>query len=116
MTLVSTAVMPALTTLPPAGIFNDHMLVRIRIAELLKQHEMTPYALSAASGGRISMSTAYRLKKRNGRLESFEAELLEALCEIFQPATLDEILERDRSGGKSSEKAKRESKRARKPA
>ena len=89
------AAIPPLTVLPPWGILRHLMLVRLRIPELLKQHDMTPYALSKASGGRISMSTAYRLQEREGRLQSYEADLLEALCDVFQPKSLDEILERD---------------------
>lgn len=70
------------------------MLMRIRINELLASRGMTPYALAKASRGRISMSTAYRLKESEGRLETYAAEMLEAMCEIFEVGPGD-LLERD---------------------
>jgi hypothetical protein len=71
------------------------MLMRLRIPELLRDHKLTPYALAKRSDGRISMSTAYRLKEAEGRLETYSAELLEALCDVFGIKSLDELLERD---------------------
>jgi DNA-binding Xre family transcriptional regulator len=71
------------------------MLMRIRITELLKAQAMTPYALAKASAGRISMSTAYRLVKLDGRVQTFDAEMLEALCDVFSVRSMDELLERD---------------------
>jgi hypothetical protein len=56
---------------------------------------MTPYALAKASDGRISMSTAYRLKESAGRLETYAAEMLEALADVFEVKSMDELLERD---------------------
>jgi DNA-binding Xre family transcriptional regulator len=70
------------------------MLMRLRIPELLAARGMTPYALAKASGGRISMSTAYRLKDSRGRLETYAAEMLEALCDVFD-VTPGELLERE---------------------
>jgi DNA-binding Xre family transcriptional regulator len=45
------------------------------------------------------MSTAYRLLKRKGRVRNFEADMLEALCDIFgvEPG---ELLERKKKGRK----------------
>jgi DNA-binding Xre family transcriptional regulator len=70
------------------------MLMRLRIPELLAEHGLTPYALSRRSGGRISMSTAYRLRENGGRLETYGADLLEALCDVFNVGP-GELLERD---------------------
>ena len=42
--------------------------VRLRIPELLEEHGLTPYRLSKRSGGRISLSTAYRLVRLKGRV------------------------------------------------
>jgi hypothetical protein len=42
---------------------------------------MTAYAMHKASGGRISLSMAYRLAK--GTFGMISAEVLEALCDIF---------------------------------
>jgi len=70
------------------------MLMRLRIPELLAEHGLTPYALSRRSDGRISMSTAYRLRENEGQLETFSGELLEALCDVFNVEP-GELLERD---------------------
>jgi hypothetical protein len=47
-------------------------------------------ALAKASGGRISMSATYRIVKLKGKLSTFDAALLDALCEVLGvgPATL----------------------------
>ncbi len=47
-------------------------VLRLRLPELLEEREMTPYALAKASRGRISMSTAYRLARLKGRVETFD--------------------------------------------
>ena len=70
------------------------MDVRLRLPELLKQHGLTAYAVSRRSGGRISMSTAYRLVRLDGRVQSFDADMLEALCDVLN-VTPGELLERD---------------------
>jgi hypothetical protein len=57
--------------------------VRLRIPELLEEHGLTPYHLSKQSGGRISLSTAYRLTRLKGRVKTFDADLLEVLCEVL---------------------------------
>lgn len=71
------------------------MEVRLRFPELLEEHDLTPYSLSKRSGGRISLSTAYRLARIRGHLKLFQADLLEVLCEVLgvEPG---ELLERDR--------------------
>lgn len=57
--------------------------VRLRIPELLEEHGLTPYHLSKQSGGRISLSTAYRLVRLQGRVRRFEADMLEVLCDVL---------------------------------
>lgn len=71
------------------------MLMRLRVPELLKERAITPYELSKRSKGRISMSTAYRLQRNEGHAHTFDAELLEALCDALgvEPG---ELFERDR--------------------
>lgn len=54
---------------------------------------MTPYALAKASDGRISMSTAYRLARLKGRVETFDRDVLEALCDVLDVEP-GELLER----------------------
>jgi len=75
------------------------MWMRVRIPELLEERQLTPYELSKRSGGRISMSTAYRLKRNRGRSHTFDSDLLESLCEILvvEPG---ELLERDKKRGR----------------
>lgn len=57
--------------------------MRLRLPELLDQRGMTGYALSMASGGRISLSAAYRLMRLRGKLKMFDAEILEDLCDVL---------------------------------
>ncbi len=45
---------------------------------------MTAYRLAKALQGRFAASTAYRLVERRGVLSNYDAELLEALCEVFE--------------------------------
>jgi DNA-binding Xre family transcriptional regulator len=58
---------------------------------------LTAYAVAKASGGRIKMTTIYRLTGNGGRVANFDGELLEALCDVFgvQPG---ELLEREGHG------------------
>jgi DNA-binding Xre family transcriptional regulator len=70
------------------------MLMRIKLPELLG--DMSPYALAKKSEGRISMSTAYRLVRLEGRVKTFDADLLEALCDVLNVGP-GELLERDDS-------------------
>ena len=58
--------------------------MRLRIPELLERRGLTPYALASQSEGRISMSTAYRINRQRGRLKCFDADLVEALCDILK--------------------------------
>jgi DNA-binding Xre family transcriptional regulator len=72
------------------------MEMRLRLPELLKARKppMTPYALAKASGGRISLSTIYRLTRQRGQVATFDAELLEALCDVLD-CEPGELLERE---------------------
>lgn len=72
------------------------MLMRIRIPELLdaQRPAWSAYRLSVESKGRISMSTAYRLNRKKGRVKTFDAELLETLCEVLKVSP-GELLELD---------------------
>lgn len=68
--------------------------MRLRIRELLAAREMNAHALAKASGWRIPITTAYRMVAFDGRLPTFKASVLEALCDVLEvePAVL---LERD---------------------
>lgn len=56
---------------------------------------LTAYALQKESAGRISMSTAYRLVRMKGRLQTFDADMLETLCDVLKVEP-GELLERDK--------------------
>ena len=56
--------------------------MRLRLPELLPEG-MTPYQLAKASSGRISLSTAYRLVRLEGRVATFDAGMLAALCDVL---------------------------------
>lgn len=70
------------------------MTLRLRLPELLDEREMTPYALAKRSQGRISLSTAYRITRMKGRVQTFDAEALEALCDVLG-LQVGELFERD---------------------
>lgn len=59
------------------------MDMRLRIPELLEEKGVSPYRLSLDSDERISMSTAYRLKRERGKLETFKSDILDALCDVL---------------------------------
>lgn len=58
-------------------------MIRLRYNELLEARGLTPYHLAKQSAGRISLSTAYRYQQVNGAVKSFDASVLEALCDVF---------------------------------
>jgi DNA-binding Xre family transcriptional regulator len=72
------------------------MEMRLRLPELLKERDMTPYGLAKESGGRISLSTAYRLTRNKGKVRYLDTELLETLCDVFEVEP-GELLERQHS-------------------
>lgn len=59
------------------------MRMRVRLTELLKERDMTVYAVAKASAGRVSTSALYRLQRTDGRARYMDSELLEALCDVF---------------------------------
>jgi DNA-binding Xre family transcriptional regulator len=67
--------------------------IRIRFTELLRRRRLTAYAVATASGGRISLRMAYRLKRQWGRFSTIRADVLEALCDVFGVG-LGDLLER----------------------
>ena len=71
--------------------------MRLRIPELMKERGLaTAYALAQLSGGKVNMTTAYRLTRQGGKVTMIEMRLLEALCDTFgvEPG---ELFERDPS-------------------
>jgi len=65
------------------SLMYGYMILRLRFPELLEERGMTPYALSVESGGRISMTTIYRIVRQRGELQSFDVDLLEAACDVL---------------------------------
>src|SRR5438876_652681 len=76
---------------------NRPVPIRLRFPELLKQRGLTGYALSVATGGKISMSTVYRWVRARGRVKTIDTALLEALCEALDAGPA-EVLEFKRKG------------------
>ena len=70
------------------------MDMRLRIPELFDEKGTTPYHVALDSGKRISMSTAYRLRRMNGKLDTYGGDLLEALCDVLD-VTPGELFERE---------------------
>jgi DNA-binding Xre family transcriptional regulator len=60
----------------------------------LEEHGITPYHLAKQSKGRISLSAAYRYVRLGGRVNSFDAEVLEAMCDVLNVEP-GELLERE---------------------
>lgn len=57
---------------------------------------MTPLQLAKRSHGRIGVSTAYRWQQLRGRVKTFDAEVLESLCDILG-VDVTQVIERERS-------------------
>lgn len=76
--------------------------MRLRVPELLKEHGITAYELAKRSGGRISLTAAYRLA--GNRFRSVPLPTLDALCDVFGIKDPGPLFER--------EKPKRGAKRA----
>lgn len=70
------------------------MPIRLRFPELLEERGLTGYALSVATGGKISLSTVYRWVRAHGRIQTIDTSLLEALCDALDAGPAD-VLERD---------------------
>lgn len=84
------------------------MPLRLRFPELLDERGLTPYALAARSGGRISMSVAHRLAHGITR---FDVSTLEALMDTLGVG-VEELFTRDepkprKASWKASTKPKR---------
>jgi DNA-binding Xre family transcriptional regulator len=60
----------------------------------MKERGLTAYALAKATDERVSLSTAYRLCRLRGRLRTFDADVMEALCDALK-VTPGELLQRD---------------------
>lgn len=68
--------------------------MRLRLPELYEEKRVSPYRFSRNSGGRVSLSTAYRLRRENGKLHTYKSDLLDALCDVLNVAP-GELWERE---------------------
>lgn len=62
------------------------MPVRLRLPELLDEHDMSVYALARQAAGRLNESALYRLVRENQKgqgVRRFDAALLEVLCDTL---------------------------------
>ena len=67
--------------------------MRVRMSELMRSRGIkTAYMVAQRSNGAISQNVAYRLVKSDGRFQKFGADLLDALCDLFDVAP-GELLE-----------------------
>lgn len=73
--------------------------MKLRIPELLREHGMTAYGLHKASGGRLSLSGAYRLAR--GEWKALSSEVLDVLCDVFGIDDPGPLFEREKRGKKS---------------
>jgi DNA-binding Xre family transcriptional regulator len=53
-------------------------MVRLRLAQLLKQRKMTAYRLAKTTG--LSLPTVYKLTKPSGEFTRLEADTIDKLC------------------------------------
>ena len=90
------------------------MEMRIRLPELLEEHKpepLTAYEVAKQSNGKILPATLYRLVKSQGAVKYIDADLLDALYDVLELKSLDELLTRQpytpRSSAKPAAKAKR---------
>jgi DNA-binding Xre family transcriptional regulator len=56
--------------------------MRLRVSDLLAERQMTAYELAKRSGGRIGISTAYRLAR--GEWKALSETVLDALCDVLE--------------------------------
>jgi len=76
--------------------------MRLRIPELMEEHGLkNAYQLAKASGGRIPMTSAYRLVESKGRPGRIDLDTLQALCDVFD-CDPGELLERESKRRKSA--------------
>jgi len=70
------------------------MDMRLRFPELFTETGVNPYRLAMDSDKRISLSTAYRLKRERGKLQTYRSAMLDAICDVMDISP-GELWERD---------------------
>lgn len=69
--------------------------MRIRLPELLDEHETNAYALAMASNGRLAPNTVYKLVAKQGVVRYLDARTLQAIYDTLGLKSLDELLSAD---------------------
>jgi DNA-binding Xre family transcriptional regulator len=77
-------------TLPRRLFPNSFGPMRLRIPELFKERDQTPYEVARDSGGRLTEATLYRIARERGAVKFVSLGVLQALCDVLQvePAAL----------------------------
>ena len=71
--------------------------MRLRLAELLAERDMSPYAFAKAVAPHISQSTAYRLAR--GEWKSLSGDVMDVICDALDVEP-GELFERTRKRGR----------------
>jgi len=69
--------------------------MRIRLPELLDEHDTNAYALAMASGGRLAPNTVYKLVAKKGVVRYLDARTLQAIFDTLGLKSVDELLSSD---------------------
>lgn len=70
------------------------VVMRVKLPELLDEREISAYRLVKDSGGRVGLTTIYRLIRKRGHVRYLDTELLDALCDVLKVKPCD-LLARD---------------------
>ena len=65
------------------------MAIRLRVGDLLDERGITAYQLAKQSGGRISLSAAYRLAQGNSGTFPPSWVMIEILCDVLKVDVCD---------------------------
>ena len=71
-------------TLPRRLFPNSFGPMRLRIPELFKERNQTPYEVARDSGGRLTEATLYRIARERGAVKFVSLGVLQALCDVLQ--------------------------------
>ena len=72
-----------------AGRNFPSMAIRLRVGDVLRKRGMTAYQLAKQSGGRISLSLAYRLEQDRFGKHPPTWDMLEIICQVLEVDVTD---------------------------
>lgn len=71
-------------------------VMRLKLPDLMEAHGLhNAYALMRASKGELTITTAARLVKADGKPKRIDMETLDALCRLFGVENMNDLFERD---------------------